>query len=370
MVEVSNAIGYELSDLESYGGNPLVIATQGEINRVASEINIAAQFLKADAGFSSWIKNPLELIRYHFASSGILEKLDSLYVKCIFAAESYFTTEAQISRRFEIKVIPQLAEITLSFAGFMGWSFEPNLSVHLANREEIPNAPDSVSSMIERLGSLSKLDKPTIGIDEYLVAGQSSRVFVVTIPGTQEFSLGSSSNPLDMSSNIQAMSGSGVAHSEQAVLKAIAAEGISKDDQVIFVGHSQGAMLAANIASQSNGFLVAGIVAFGGPLAQVALRKNIPVLAIEHKNDPVPNLSGKANPMKPNWVTVQRKANPEEAGGLFYAHDLEGYKNTSQLVDKSKDVGITRVKNQIFSLLEKTEFGTRSDYQIRRDGKF
>ena len=368
MVEVPSAAESEVNDLESYGGNPLVIATQGEINRVASEIHIATQCLKMNAGIDEWISNPVELLKYLFDASRVAEKLDSLHVKCIVASESYFTTEAQISRRFEINIIPQLAEMSLRFVGFIGWSFEPNLSAELTGRQEFQHAPGSISSMIERLDLLSGLDSPTIGIDGYLVPGQTSKVFVVTIPGTQEFSFGTDSNPLDMSSNIQAMSGAGIAHSEQAVLKAIAAEGIAKNDQVVFVGHSQGAMVAANIASQSNSFLVAGIVAFGGPLAQLSLRKNIPVMAIEHKNDPVPNLSGKANPMKPNWVTIQRKAKPDEAPGAFYAHDLDSYKNTSQLVDRSKEAGITRIKNQILSILEKTSLGTRSNYQITRAG--
>ncbi len=366
MAKASYEPEQRLSDLENYGGNPLVIATQTEIARVASEIHFAAGFLKLNADIGDWLTNPLGLIKFYFDTSAVLEKLDSLYVRCIVASEAYFTTEAQIARRFEITTIPELAGFSIRFAEFLGWSFEGNISSTLTTKTELQKAPESISSIIERLDSLSELEIPTVGIDGYTIPGQTSKLYVVTIPGTQEFSFGTGSNPLDMSSNIQAMSGKGVAHSEQAVLKAIEAEGINENDQVIFVGHSQGAMVAANIASQTNGFLVAGVVTFGGPIAQMTLNKNIPVLAIEHKNDPVPNLSGKASPMKPNWVTVQRKAKQEEAEGLFYSHDLASYKNTSVLVDKSTEVGIVRVREKILSLLERTNLGTKSNYEIKR----
>lgn len=357
-----------MSDLDSYGGNPVVIASQNEIHRIAGEIYLIAQLMRVPLDFASWLQNPLRSLRIQLDIHQILERLDSLHLSCIVASEGYFTAEAQISRRLEINFIPQLAQLGVKLASYLGWSFSADVSTSVSRTETNQNPPNNVSEMFTRLRALSLLNSPTVGVDGYHFENSTSRVFVVTIPGTQEMSLGMSDNPLDMSSNIQAMAGSGNAHSEQVVIKAMQAAGIGKDDQVVFVGHSQGAMVAANIAGQENDFLVAGLIAFGGPIAQATISKKIPVLAIEHSNDPVPNLSGKANPMKENWVTVQRRAKPNEADGVFYSHDLNSYQTTSVLIDVSKETGIEAIRRKIAEVFRHTTVGTQTDYRIKRVG--
>jgi pimeloyl-ACP methyl ester carboxylesterase len=219
--------------------------------------------------------------------------------------------------------------------------------------------------MLDRLWRLSSKDKPTIGVDLFENPA-GNKTAVVYVPGTQSFGFGEGTNPLDMASNIQAMSGAGQAASEKAVLLAIRQAGINSADEVILVGHSQGGMVAGNIAAYPSGFIAAGLVAFGAPLAQI---KNLkaPVMAIEHVNDPVPNLSGKANPLKRNWVSVQRISEKPESDALMFSHSLKSYRNTTTAIDVSNDVGIKNIRGEIFQKLGVAKPSTSFEFVISRE---
>jgi pimeloyl-ACP methyl ester carboxylesterase len=219
--------------------------------------------------------------------------------------------------------------------------------------------------MLDRLWGLSSKTEPTIGIDLF-ENPTGNKVAVVYIPGTQTVGLGEGANPLDMASNIQAISSYGEAASERAVLLAMKQAGIESNDEVILVGHSQGGMVAGNLAAFPSGFVAAGLVAFGAPLAH---NKNLkaPVMAIEHVNDPVPNLSGKANPMKKNWVTVQRISEKPESNALMFSHSLKSYRNTTAAIDVSGDVGIKNIKAEIFQKLESAKPGKSLEFVISRE---
>jgi pimeloyl-ACP methyl ester carboxylesterase len=162
------------------------------------------------------------------------------------------------------------------------------------------------------------------------------------------------------------MSASGEAASERAVLLAMKQAGISSNDEVILVGHSQGGMVAGNLAAYPSGFIAAGLVAIGAPLAHI---KNLkaPVMAIEHVNDPVPNLSGKANPIRKNWVTVQRISEKPESNALMFSHSLKSYRNTTVAIDASNDVGIKNIKQDIFQKLRIAKPSKSFEFVISRE---
>jgi hypothetical protein len=350
--------------IESYGGNPDIVATREEIQRVALEIKLCAETLNAWNPLDSLWSDPLQQIQYRVTSASVLAKLERLYSHCMIAAENYFTTEAQIHRRFEIAFIPELAQFTTNIGTALGWKLDSKVNATLS-LQTTSSRTDSITQMLERLWRLSAKDKPTIGIDLFdNPAG--NRTAVVYIPGTQTFGFGEGTNPLDMASNIQAMSGWGTAASEKAVLLAIRQAGINPSDEVILVGHSQGGMVAGNLASYSSGFIAAGLVAFGAPLAHI---KNLkaPVMAIEHVNDPVPNLSGKANPMKKNWVSVQRISEKPESDALMFSHSLKSYRNTTSAIDVSSDVGIKNIRVEIFQKLAVAKPAKSFEFVISRE---
>jgi pimeloyl-ACP methyl ester carboxylesterase len=153
--------------------------------------------------------------------------------------------------------------------------------------------------------------------------------------------------------------------------------GVGAGDSVMFVGHSQGGLVAANLASaagaQTNGagarrglasnpaYRVAGLVTVGAPIAHLAGKLEVPTMAIEHTNDVVPKLSLKANPLTENWVTVSRETPTDPANNrsdLVEAHDLEAYRDTAKQADESAEIGITEFRKKLSGYAAETGGGS------------
>jgi hypothetical protein len=350
--------------IDSYGGNPDIVATRDEIQRVAFEIKLCSEALGHFGPIETLLSDPIKQIQFRVMSVSIHQKLEQLHNHCMIAADSYFTTEAQIHRRFEVFFIPELARLVANLGTGLGWKLDSNVSAELT-RQGVATKPDSITSMLERLWSVSARREPTIGIDLFENPA-GNKTAVVYIPGTQSPGFGEGANPLDMASNIQAMGSTGSAASEKAVLLAIKQAGMEPTDELILVGHSQGGMVAGNLASDANSYLAVGLVAFGAPLAQLKNLKT-PVMAIEHVNDPVPNLSGKANPLKRNWVTVQRVSEKPESDALLFSHSLKAYKNTTKAIDVSNEVGIKNIRSQILNQLDGVKPTKSLEFKISRE---
>ena len=350
--------------IDSYGGNPDIVATREEIHRVAFEIKLAAQQLADFGSIESLLSDPLHQLQYRMATVSVLAKLERLHSNCLLASEQYFSTEAQIHRRFEVDIIPALAAVTNNIASTLGWKLDHKVSA-TKTLTFSTQPPNSITQMLDRLWQVSSKGEPTVGIDLFQTTSDQ-RTAVVYIPGTQTLGLGDGSNPLDLQSNILAMQGSGVAASERAVLEAMRRAGIKASDQVIFVGHSQGGMVAGNLAMHPSGYIAAGLVTIGAPIAQLKLTK-VPVMAIEHVNDPVPNVSGKVNPLAKNWVTIQRRSLASESEAPLHSHSLNSYKNTTEKVDESKSKGIANIRQQLLSQFSGASLGKAMDFVIARE---
>ena len=349
--------------IDSYGGNPDIVATREEIHRVALEIKLAAEQLAAFGPLESILSDPLHQLQYRLATVSVLSKLERLYGSCLLAAEQYFSTEAQIHRRFEIHFIPQLAAVTTAITATLGWKLDHRVSAREVTTKA-RKSPTSITQVLDRLWEVSSKTEPTVGIDLYTSAGQ--RTAVVYIPGTQTLGLGDGSNPLDLQSNVLAMQGAGVAASERAVLEAMKQAGITATDEVIFVGHSQGGMVAGNLAQHPAGYIAAGLVTIGAPIAQLKLTR-LPVMAIEHVNDPIPNISGRVNPLTKNWVTIQRSSSALESDAPLHSHSLKSYRNTTEKVDVSTSKGIVNIKQQLLSQVRGAPLGKAMDFVISRE---
>ena len=349
--------------IDSYGGNPDIVATREEIHRVAFEIKLAAEQLAAFSSIESLLSDPLRQLQYRAATINVLSKLELLHSNCLVASEQYFSTEAQIHRRFEIHFVPALAAVATNVATNLGWKLDQRVSATKTSTAAT-SSPNSITQLLDRLTQVSSKRQPTVGVDFFQTADQ--RTAIVYIPGTQTLGLGDGSNPLDLQSNILAMQGHGVAASERAVLEAMNQAGIAETDQVIFVGHSQGGMVAGNLAQNPAGYISAGLVTIGAPIAQLKLAK-VPVMAIEHVNDPIPNASGRVNPLTRNWVTIQRTSLASESDAPMHSHSLKSYKNTTQEVDTSKVKGIVNIKQQLLSQVQGAPIGKAMDFVISRE---
>jgi hypothetical protein len=197
--------------------------------------------------------------------------------------------------------------------------------------------PDSLPAMVNGLVAAENRHRPVIRIEQ--VFGSATRQFVVYLPGTQQWSPIATRNPLDLGSNLQAFSGAGRAGSERAVSLAMRQAGIGKlpSDRVLFVGFSQGALIGANLASTAQSYKVTGLVSLGGPISQVQLPQNLPVLALEHKADPVPKLDGGTPQNTGQHVTLTRDR------AVDPAHNLKNYRVTAEALNLERSAAARRV---------------------------
>jgi hypothetical protein len=186
--------------------------------------------------------------------------------------------------------------------------------------------------------------------------------WIVYIGGTVTFARDSGDEPFDLASDVL-----GVAHrptdSERAVLQAMDEAGVGRDEPVLLVGHSQGALNAVRVA-QDGGYEVGGVVQFGGPTGQIALPADVPVLALEHDQDLVPVLGGTAVSGSAGLRRlVIRRALPDDGFGTatsrgtaqFPAHDLGAYRRTLHAAESSGDARVQEFARRLGPFLDGRE---------------
>lgn len=168
--------------------------------------------------------------------------------------------------------------------------------------------------------------------------------WTVLVPGTSTWSW-NADNPFDLTGNLAAQGGQ-VSGGETAVIAAVkqamAAEGVAgKGEPVMVIGHSQGGIVAANVARrQGTGLNVTRVVTFGSPVGHLPPPTGTQMLNVENTKDPVARLDGTATgqgePRRtrvvlsdPGSLTDEHgKADPIEAHDVSrYRRDYEGYVN-------------------------------------------
>lgn len=177
-----------------------------------------------------------------------------------------------------------------------------------------------------------------IRIDRYSRPGQPDRVEVY-VAGTAALGAVTGGEPLDMTSNLKAMTG-GSAGSMRALEEAMALAGVTADTEVVFTGYSQGGLVAAHFAA-SGDWNTVGLVTVGAPAGQVSVPHDVPYLAIEHTDDLVPALGGRFDHSQP--LVARRRCFDgavDVSDAVLPAHDLDAYVRTAGLVDAEQDVRI------------------------------
>lgn len=140
-------------------------------------------------------------------------------------------------------------------------------------------------------------DNGEIAIEEHVTVGEdgtTTRSWTVDIRGTQSFFIGQT-GPQDMTTNLQGVAGMS---SDQldAIKEAMSAAGIAPGEAVEFAGHSQGGIMAAQMAADPSvraRYNVVSVVTAGSPTATIA-PGDVPVLSYENSGDIVPGLDGNA----------------------------------------------------------------------------
>ena len=134
---------------------------------------------------------------------------------------------------------------------------------------------------------------------------------------------------------------------------------------MILAGYSLGGIAAAQIAAQG-GFEVTGVITIGSPVGQVHLPAGVPVLSIEHANDPVPAATGESNPLTENWATVSREAKLPLGAVSLEAHELNRYRETLAMVDQTPIEGVSRVRDLILGQLNGAKLEKSETFEFSR----
>jgi hypothetical protein len=242
------------------------------------------------------------------------------------------------------------------------------VGVRLAESMGSDRAPRSVADIFREQSSLG--EQGSEGQVQIVEVTQpvGTTAWIVQIPGTQEWALGRGDNPVDLTTNLRLMAGQPT-FMQQQVAEAMRQAGVGAGEPVMLTGHSQGGITAAALASDPafrGEFAVSSVVTGGSPIARFDIPGSVSVLSLEHDQDAVPMLDGRANPDRPNWVTVERSlpqtpysvADPELHAApnpdgrqappvpitvvpdVSSAHSTDVYADTGARVDQSDDARV------------------------------
>ena len=161
--------------------------------------------------------------------------------------------------------------------------------------EGAPTSADLIEHIVDMHGG--DANNGEIAIEEHVTTGEDgtqTRSWTVDIRGTQSFTVGTD-GPQDMLTNLQGVGG---IDSDQfyAIQEAMKDAGIAPGEAVEFAGHSQGGIMAAQLAADPSvreHYNVVSVVTAGSPTATIA-PTDVPVLSYENSGDSVPGLDGYA----------------------------------------------------------------------------
>lgn len=226
----------------------------------------------------------------------------------------------------------------------------------------VASPPTGLTDLAARIPSLST-EGGQIRIERYGDADRAS--WVVYIGGTAEWNPVTADEPWDLTSNVTAVAEQG-AGSYRAVLTAMREAGIQPGDPVIGVGHSQGGLIAAQMAA-SGEFTSVAVATFGAPTGAVPVLEGVSTITVEHTDDLIPALGGRADP-DADRLFVRREAyatEPLPPGVALPAHSLTTYIETARLIDASPEPRLREFRALLGSVIG-TELGTATMWQGRR----
>ena len=188
-------------------------------------------------------------------------------------------------------------------------------------------AAGSLGSALRRVADLERAPQASLAVEQVIGRDGIAR-YLVEIPGMRH--LGAAADPQDLAGAVNAMVGSATAYT-RCVTLALDAVGAPPGAQVMLVGHSQGGIVAMDLAGDPafNGgrVRVTHVVTAGSPISskRVAPGTDTAVLSVENVNDIVTHLDGvdsAAIPQSPSRLVYQYSADRHDVVGT---HDPGDY---------------------------------------------
>ena len=311
-----------------------VLADTLEVQRVALAVGAAMTALETQV-LAALSLRPVSAAVALAEVGLLLQKMAHLRDACVAAANAYASCEADMPVQLNDlvgAVVPALAAVAVQQVSvFPGFGRAAVSSRAIGQFDQV--APANLQAIMARLEST---EQPQARLRiEQVDTEIGGREFVVYVPGTRQMSFVPTNNPFNLTNAVTAVGSVGKAASERSVSLAMQQAGIGSKsgDTVTLVGYSQGATIAANIASRPQSFRVRGLVSIAGPISARPLPTSLKVAALENTTDPVPWLDGSANPAQQNQITAHIRTPPG-----FDGHDLDGYALDAKRIESGSEL--------------------------------
>ncbi|GAA4285790.1 hypothetical protein [Georgenia daeguensis] len=232
--------------------------------------------------------------------------------------------------------------------------------------------PRSESDVLARIPALEEeIGRRGNGAVEILrtTTAEGGRHWTVVIPGTQDVWAGGE-NPMDNETNLLTIAG---VRSDMTIGVAAAMHqaGIARGEQVALVGHSQGGLVATQLAADpvlKQEFRISTVLTAGSPVGTMTVPPGVEVLSLEHVQDPVVGLDGAPNTAAPNHLTVAVGGGAEPSS-LGERHRLPAYTAAAVLLPDLEDSSVQQWLARSREAMGAPAEGVRTDsmvFEIRR----
>lgn len=224
-------------------------------------------------------------------------------------------------------------------------------------------APQSLAAVTQRMPGAGDA---RVRVEKYSMP-DGTKQFAVYVAGMQSFDYGGD-DPWDNRSNHDLYAGQ-VSESYAATEQALAAAGAQPGDVVHAFGHSQGAMIAAHLALESE-YDTRTLVSFGSPVSADVGPGTLSV-TLRHTDDPVAALAGGGHLAAvgaPGSFIAERVAHIETgtSDASVPAHRMVSYAETAALVDASSDPRVGEL-NAVWEQLSLAESVEVTEYAATRE---
>jgi hypothetical protein len=230
---------------------------------------------------------------------------------------------------------------TIGLAQLLGMLRETPVTVDRTAIRTVGAAPAGVG---ERLARIPEGDQ--VRIERYEAPGRPPR-YIVYIGPTETFSPIAELEPWDLTSNVTGVAGRS-AGSFRATEMAMRDAGIGPDDEVQFVGFSQGGLVATLLAAAPEWNAV-GLETHGAPAGNIRLPPGLAGIAIRNSDDFVPALAGPQ--LDTSLLQIEREAfpagRPIPTDMAAPAHQRVSYVETAAAVDAAES---SLVRDQISAM--------------------
>ncbi|GAB3272484.1 hypothetical protein GCM10027449_09070 [Sinomonas notoginsengisoli] len=216
-------------------------------------------------------------------------------------------------------------------------------------RAQISAGAEDASTFAYAGRSLQQAQRtPSSILVERIPRTDGSTAVMVTVPGTQTWSLDDPSGGVfDTEGNLDAMAGRD-SHVRQLIARALADQQVRTGDAIVFNAHSQGSLHVFGLLEDPDfraRYPVAAVTVLGGVPTAFRVPEEVAVLSIANRDDVVPGLSGLPPVPRPNVVDVQTPSHSDiRAGGLLKAvvdaHDLDAYAADARALDGSTNPSV------------------------------